>query len=46
LMGAEVPFALRMSGKNYEVIGESYIHGHMDGEALTKGIEIQELNLC
>ncbi|KAN0091804.1 hypothetical protein V8E51_017651 [Hyaloscypha variabilis] len=32
LLGGDVPFILRPSKSNYSLIGESYVHGIMDGE--------------
>ena len=35
IMGADVPFVLRLSGVGtYELVGDCYIHGVMNGEAL------------
>ncbi|KAF2444027.1 HET-domain-containing protein [Karstenula rhodostoma CBS 690.94] len=34
LYGAETPFILRRSSSTFQVVGESYIHGLMDGEAV------------
>ncbi|PMD28931.1 hypothetical protein L207DRAFT_380461, partial [Hyaloscypha variabilis F] len=38
LLGGDVPFILRPSKSNYSLIGESYVHGIMDGE------KIQDVN--
>ncbi|KAL3302254.1 heterokaryon incompatibility protein [Colletotrichum asianum] len=38
LLGSEVPFVLRPTGAGmYEVVGDAYVSGVMDGEALTSG---------
>jgi len=34
LMGGQVPFVLRQVDAQYVLVGEAYIHGMMDGEAL------------
>ncbi|KAK4540746.1 hypothetical protein LTR36_008961 [Oleoguttula mirabilis] len=35
--GADTPYVLRNHGHAYELIGEAYVHGIMDGEALEMG---------
>ena len=35
LLGGEMPFVLRPKGSNFLFRGEAYVHGIMDGEALT-----------
>lgn len=34
ILGADVPFVLRPYDDGYELIGEAYVQGIMDGEAL------------
>ena len=47
LYGGRVPFVLRPCGKGYTLIGECYIHGLMDGEAIDmKQLESREFALC
>jgi hypothetical protein len=45
LYGSVVPFVLRKKGSGYELIGEAYVHGIMDGEFVEKehGTEIFEV---
>lgn len=41
LYGGQMPFILRsgIRSEQYELIGETYVHGIMDGEALREGIK-------
>ncbi|KZL70616.1 heterokaryon incompatibility protein [Colletotrichum incanum] len=42
LLGSEVPFVIRPTRKGmYEMIGDAYVSGMMDGEALSSGIHDQ-----
>ncbi|PQE20174.1 Heterokaryon incompatibility protein [Rutstroemia sp. NJR-2017a BBW] len=47
LSGGQVPFILRptISAEGFALVGESYIHGIMDGEATVLGIEIETFYL-
>jgi hypothetical protein len=38
LFGAGVPMILRLIGGSYRVVGECYLHGIMEGEALAEGL--------
>ncbi|KAI1353494.1 putative heterokaryon incompatibility protein [Xylaria sp. FL0043] len=56
ISGAQVPFLLRRpadwenvdesGGRRWQLVGESYFHGMMDGEMMTKGHEEQTIELC
>jgi hypothetical protein len=47
LKGAEVPFVLRMEDENWNIHGDCYIHGIMDGEAVSEdGLEEQTFVIC
>jgi hypothetical protein len=47
LSGGQVPFILRptISAEGFALVGESYIHGIMDGEATILGIEVETFYL-
>jgi hypothetical protein len=48
LYGAEVPFIIRPKDTEevqFELVGECYIHGLMDGEALTLGLPVKDLDI-
>jgi hypothetical protein len=34
IASAAVPFTVRPDGKGYSLIGQCYLHGYMEGEAL------------
>lgn len=36
LYGVETPFILRKIGSTFQVVGQSYVHGLMNGEAIDK----------
>jgi hypothetical protein len=45
--GYHVPFALgRLPGEEYILLGEAYLRGYMDGEALAGSSFIQDSNIC
>lgn len=37
IYGSRMPFVLRQSGEYYRMLGDSYVHGIMDGEAVPVG---------
>lgn len=37
LDGGRVPFVIRAQGDNYKLVGACYVHGIMDGEAVSEG---------
>jgi hypothetical protein len=47
LAGGQVPFILRRTNTllpdQFSLVGESYLHGIMDGEATVLGIEIETI---
>ena len=38
MSGGRVPYILRKEGGHYRLVGESYVHGLMEGQAIQKGI--------
>ena len=54
LLGCSMPMVLRRSEKagenpgdvRWEVVGECYLHGIMDGEAMGWGLELEDIVLC
>lgn len=45
--GAHVPFVLRNAGQGcWVVVGEAYVHGIMDGDALDQASELQNISLA
>ena len=45
-LGFDLPIVLRPTGKaHYQVVGEGYVHGIMDGE-LMKDSAVREFNIC
>jgi hypothetical protein len=46
IFGAIAPYILRRHpDKRYELMGETYVHGIMDGEAMQMGLEEEEFCL-
>ena len=46
-LGAKTPFVLQPRGSSYIIIGECYVQGFMEGEALLNGMcDVQEIELC
>jgi len=43
--GVAVPFVLRKQEDGYQIVGISYVHGLMDGEALEQGLEEEDFLL-
>ncbi|KAL1607978.1 Folylpolyglutamate synthetase [Paraconiothyrium brasiliense] len=48
ISGASIPFVLRPTGgsRSYKIIGETYVHGIMDGEFMQKRPEMTTVDLC
>lgn len=46
ILGAAVPFILRPKGDgSYEFVGDAYVHGKMDGEAMRRNPVIEQLRI-
>ena len=46
LFGGQVPYVVRRQKEGYKFLGESYIHGMMNGEVLNMpGIKIEKISL-
>ncbi|KAK8249087.1 heterokaryon incompatibility protein-domain-containing protein [Phyllosticta capitalensis] len=45
IMGADLPFVLRPVDGRWSVVGEAYVHGVMDGEAMEMGLEKEVIHL-
>ena len=45
LAGGEVPFVLRRARTHYQLVGESYVHGIMDGEVAHHDIPVQTFEI-
>jgi hypothetical protein len=47
IIGAIVPYVLRkLPEEEFQLIGEAYVHGIMDGEAMDLGLDEAEFCLC
>ncbi|KAH3965816.1 hypothetical protein HBH51_147750 [Parastagonospora nodorum] len=47
IAGARVPYIVRKAGGGtYKLIGESYVHGIMDGEAMLNSPSMEDIVLC
>ncbi|KAK5673837.1 hypothetical protein LTR17_027845 [Elasticomyces elasticus] len=48
IFGAEAPLLLRpeSQGSAYKIVGESFVYGVMDGEAITKDTKFTDLDIC
>jgi hypothetical protein len=47
ILGADVPFVLRKTDETrFQIIGEAYVHGIMDGEIITKEAQITDILVC
>jgi len=46
IYGLHTPYILRKVGENFRLLGEAYMHGIMDGEALAKDPQDILLSLC
>jgi hypothetical protein len=50
ILGARTPFVLRPKGNAYQLVGECYIHGLMQGEALHEvkagNLAIEDIEIC
>lgn len=45
LCGGKVPFILRKDGAGYTLVGEAYVHGIMDGQALWEGSTFEDFRI-
>jgi hypothetical protein len=50
IFGCSAPIVIRPAGSNFQVLGEAYIHGLMDGEALdfleSGECKLQDFTFC
>lgn len=47
MLGMDTPLVLRPVGDNhYQIVGEAYIHGIMDGETMKDSHAVQEFKIC
>lgn len=45
LSGDRVPFVARAEGPDVRLVGDSYVHGLMEGQAVRNGVKMQEFLL-
>ena len=45
LSGGRVPYIVRAEGSEFRLVGEAYVHGLMEGQAVKNGAEMQEFVL-
>jgi hypothetical protein len=44
--GCRIPFAIRIAGQNrYQLLGDCYMHGLMDGEAINIDVDSQMISI-
>ena len=43
--GSHVPFVLRPAGETFQLVGECYVHGIMQGEMPTTNVKVRDIKL-
>lgn len=47
MFGMNIPLVLRpVGGDHYQIVGEAYVHGIMDGEVMKDSHAVQEFKIC